>query len=113
MKKKTTSPHRYSLIVEWSDEDQVWIGRCPELFHGGVHGDDRVKVYAELLQAVDEHIELARQDGRPLPDPLADRKFSGKFVLRTSPELHRDLTLKALKNGESLNNFVVKKLQVA
>jgi len=113
MKKKNTTPHRYSLMVEWSGKDRVWIGRCPELFHGGVHGGDHLKVYAELLQAVDEQIELARQDRRPLPDPLADRKFSGKFVLRTSPQLHRDLTLRALKDGESLNNFVVKKLQSA
>jgi predicted HicB family RNase H-like nuclease len=113
MKKKHTTPHRYSLIMEWSDEDGVWIGRCPELFHGGVHGGDRLKAYAELLQAVDEHIELARQDRRSLPDPLVDRQFSGKFLLRTSPQLHRDLTLRAVKDGESLNNFVVKKLQSA
>ena len=52
---KTKKPnHPYSVIVDWSDEDQTWIGRCPELMLGGVHGNDRDKVYEELCQAVDE-----------------------------------------------------------
>jgi predicted HicB family RNase H-like nuclease len=41
----------------------------------------------------------------------AGKNFSGKFILRTSPELHRALALRALQAGDSLNNFVVKKLQ--
>jgi predicted HicB family RNase H-like nuclease len=99
------------MIVEWSDEDEVWIGRCPELFLGGVHGDDRAEVYAELCQAVDENIAIAKEDGLPLPTALAGKKFSGKFILRTTPDMHRLLTLRAMQEGESLNNYVVKKLQ--
>jgi predicted RNase H-like HicB family nuclease len=60
----------YSLRVEWSDEDQAWIGRCPELFGGGVHGDDRNAVLDELRQTVDEVIENARQTGVPFSAPL-------------------------------------------
>ncbi len=115
MKAKTSkkAAHRYSLLVEWSDEDQVWIGRCPELMLGGVHGDDRAKVYAELCTAVDEHTALAAEDGSPLPEALAGKNFSGKFVLRTTPELHRTLSLRALRDGDSLNSYVVKRLTAA
>lgn len=113
MKKKAITTRRYSLIVEWSDEDQTWIGRCPELFFGGVHGPDRAKVYAELCTAVDEHIAIAQRDGTPLPEALAGKTFSGKFILRTTPELHRLLAIRALQSGDSLNNYVVKKLQPA
>ncbi|MDE3099687.1 MAG: toxin-antitoxin system HicB family antitoxin [Verrucomicrobiota bacterium] len=33
------------------------------------------------------------------------KKFSGKFVLRVPPALHRRLAAKALAAGESLNSF--------
>ena len=107
---KKNPDNHYSLLVEWSEEDDTWIGRCPELFLGGVHGDDRAKVYAELLEAVDEVLEIRKTDGT-LPAPLAKKKFSGKFILRTTPEHHRLLTLRAMQERESLNNYVVKALQ--
>lgn len=111
MSKKRNQPHPYTLLVEWSDEDQVWIGTCPELFYGGVHGRDQAAVYAELCQAVQEHIALATQDGAPLPKAFGGKAFSGKFILRTTPEHHRLLALRALQTGDSLNSYVVKKLK--
>jgi predicted HicB family RNase H-like nuclease len=102
---------RYAKYVEWSDEDQCFIGRCPGLFAGGVHGRDEAQVYAELCEAAEEWIELLHKDGRALPEPTADqKKYSGKFVLRADPALHRRLALKALAAGESLNSFCVKAL---
>ena len=100
---------RYAKFVEWSDEDQCFIGRCPELMLGGVHGSDEAKVYAELCQAVEEIIELIHGDGHDLPEPLA-KEFSGKFILRLEPTLHRRLAAKALAAGESLNSYCVKTL---
>jgi predicted HicB family RNase H-like nuclease len=101
---------RYTKIVEWSDEDQCFVGRCPEIMLGGVHGGDEAKVYAELCQAVEEMIELIHADGHELPEPLAAKTFSGKFVLRVEPVIHRRLAAKALAAGESLNSFCVKAL---
>jgi predicted HicB family RNase H-like nuclease len=101
---------RYTKILEWSDEDQVFIGRCPEIMGGGVHGHDEAKVYAELCQAVEEMIEVIHADGQELPEPLSAKKFSGKFVLRMEPTLHRRLAAKALAAGESLNTFCVRRL---
>ena len=60
---------RYLKIVEWSDEDNCYIGRCPSLMLGGVHGDDEVKVYAELCKVVEEWITILKADGKPLPPP--------------------------------------------
>jgi predicted HicB family RNase H-like nuclease len=96
---------RYTKFVEWSNEDQCFIGRCPEIMAGGVHGGDEAKVYAELCQAVEEMIALIHADGHELPEPLAAKKFSGKFVLRVEPALHRRLAAKALAAGESLNSY--------
>jgi predicted HicB family RNase H-like nuclease len=115
MTRKQIKEHaaRYTKFVEWSDEDQCFIGRCPELMLGGVHGNDEAKVYAELCEAVEEMIELAAEDGDALPEPLANKEFSGKFVLRVEPALHRRLAAKAITAGESLNSFCVKTLAKA
>ena len=99
------SSDRFLKIVEWSDEDQAYIGRCPGLMLGGVHGDDEAAVYRELCQVVDEWIEIHEEDGVPLPEATAGKNYSGKFMLRVGDELHRKLTIKALALGDSLNNY--------
>lgn len=66
---------RYVKIVEWSDEDQCFIGSCPELFYGGCHGKDAQGVFAELCELIDEHIQLYQEDNKPLPIPLSGKNF--------------------------------------
>lgn len=45
---------QYHHWVEWSDEDECFLGRCPDLFGGGCYGDDPVQVYRQLLELMDE-----------------------------------------------------------
>jgi predicted RNase H-like HicB family nuclease len=71
-----TDSAKYVKIVEWSDEDQCYVGSAPGLIYGGCHGDDEKKVFAELCQIVDEVIELYRQDEKPLPPATAGRDFA-------------------------------------
>jgi predicted HicB family RNase H-like nuclease len=52
-------------------------------------------------------------DGKPLPASTANRKFSGKFVVRVSPEIHRKIALKAMAHGDSLNQYVTETLAKA
>lgn len=70
---------RYAKIVEWSDEDQTYVGSCPGLFLGGCHGDDERRVFDELCEIVDEVLALYRQDGRSLPPPTAGRDLANKL----------------------------------
>lgn len=65
--------HRYVKIVEWSEEDQCFIGSCPGLFYGGCHGSDKEQVFAELSEMVEEAIELYIQDGKALPSNLSGK----------------------------------------
>jgi len=58
---------QYLKIVEWSEEDVCYVGTCPGLMLGGVHGDNEAKVYKELCQTVEEWIEIYQEDGEPLP----------------------------------------------
>jgi hypothetical protein len=52
--------------VEWSDEDQTYIGKCPDLI-SGIHGGDPIQVYAELCEVVEDVIKHFAKEGRPLP----------------------------------------------
>jgi hypothetical protein len=58
---------KYTKVVEWSDEDQCYIGSAPGLILGGCHGDDECAVFEELCQIVDEAINLREPDGEALP----------------------------------------------
>ena len=72
---------RYIKIVEWSEEDQCYVGSCPGLFYAGCHGNDEKQVFAELCEIVDETVELYIQDGKPLPEPTCGRDYANKMLL--------------------------------
>ena len=59
---------RYHKWVEWSEEDQTYIGRCPDVITG-IHGDDLVQLYGELCDVVEEVIAQLMKENRPLPQP--------------------------------------------
>ena len=71
---------RYVKIVEWSDEDQCYVGSCPGLFYGGCHGDDEMEVFSELCQLAEEMIELYEKDGKPLPSPTAGKDYANRML---------------------------------
>ncbi len=77
---------RYHKWVEWSDEDGAYLGKCPDVITG-IHGDDPVKLYAELCDTVEEVIEHFRTEGRTLPPPRI-RPMSGRRVASPAP-LHQ------------------------
>ena len=66
----------YKLSVEWSDEDQAYIGYCRELFpYGGVcHDENRIAAYAKLVEVVEWHLEDEASPSRS----IVDRTISGR-----------------------------------
>ena len=104
---------QYLKIVEWSEEDQCYVGSCPGLFWGGCHGDNEAKVYKKLCEIVEENIALYKEDGKPLPPKTTKKEYSGKFLLRPGKELHKILAIRARKVDESLNNYCVSTLKKA
>ena len=59
---------QYHKWVEWSEEDQTYIGKCPDLIMG-IHGDNPVRLYSELCEVVEDVVRHFVADGRPLPTP--------------------------------------------
>jgi predicted HicB family RNase H-like nuclease len=102
---------QYLKVVEWSEDDRCYVGTCPGLMLGGIHGQDEADVYKELCEAVEEWIQIQEEDGDPLPEATAGKEYSGKFVVRVGKDLHRELVLRALREGQSLNSYCVNVLR--
>ena len=64
---------RYIKIVEWSEEDNCYVGSSPGLFWGGCHGERELDVFEELQRIVEETIELYEKEGKPLPPPTSGK----------------------------------------
>ncbi len=59
---------RYHRFVKWSDEDEVYIGYCPDLYFGGVcHGPNEEQVYARLCEIVRDEVAHRLDQNESLP----------------------------------------------
>jgi predicted RNase H-like HicB family nuclease len=67
---------RYVKIVEWSEEDQCYVGSSPGLIYGGCHGDNERDVFDELCGIVEETIALYQSNGKPLPPSTSGRDLA-------------------------------------
>jgi predicted HicB family RNase H-like nuclease len=105
--KNATKAGRFLKLVEWSDEDGCFVGSAPPLIGPCCHGDNEIKVYQQLSEIVDEWVETLEKDGKPLPEATAGKTYSGKFLLRVKPELHKALAVRAAQADQSLNNYLV------
>ena len=98
---------RYPRVIEWSKVDGAFVGSAPPLVGQCCHGDTETAV-ARQLSAIVEDLSADVLDGKmPFAEPPPGRTYSGKFVVRLSPALHRRTALQAMARGESLNQFVV------
>jgi predicted RNase H-like HicB family nuclease len=61
--------NQYAIIVYWSDEDAVWIAEAPDLKPCSAHGDTPEEAVAELRVAMQGWLEVARENGLPIPEP--------------------------------------------
>jgi predicted RNase H-like HicB family nuclease len=59
---------RYHKWVEWSEANQAYLGKCPDLITG-IHGDDPQEVYADLCEVIEDVITHFESENRPLPAP--------------------------------------------
>ena len=114
MKKKKMPSHlAYKVDIRWSDEDQRYIARAPELDGVVTHGSTLEEAARMAQEAIELHLESLIEDGDPIPEPVAHRKFSGKYPLRMPRDVHEDAFLAAQSEGISFNEFVVQSLRKA
>lgn len=101
---------RYAYRVIWSAEDNEYVGLCaefPSLSWLAATPEAALKGLRQVVAAAVVDLEAS---GEPIPDPLATRSYSGKFVVRVPPDVHRRLSLEAAEAGVSLNRLASAKL---
>jgi len=91
-----TDSARYAKIVEWSEEDQCFVGSSPGLIYGGCHGQDEREVFDHLCQIVEEARSTKRTGGRYLRPRLAE---TSPTRCRMSPEPITAVTTARLSRG--------------
>ena len=101
---------KYTYRVTWSEEDAEYVGLCaefPSLSWLAQTSEAALKGVSALVQEVAADMV---KNGEPVPEPLATKHFSGKFMVRVPPDVHRQLSIEALEAGVSLNRLASAKL---
>jgi predicted HicB family RNase H-like nuclease len=101
---------RYTYRVTWSEEDNEYVGLCAEFPSLSWLASTPEAALRGIRQVVAEVVADLKANGEPIPEPIATKQYSGKFLVRVPPELHRRLALEAAEAGVSLNRIASEKL---
>lgn len=100
----------YIYRVVWSEDDQEYVGLCTEFPSLSWLAATQDAAWQGIRRLVAEVVTDMLASGEPLPVPLVDKSYSGKFQVRIPPEAHRNLVIQATEAGISLNRLVSFKL---
>ena len=101
---------RYTYRVTWSEEDSEYVGLCAEFPSLNWLDESPEKSLLGILRLVKDAVEDLKRNEEQIPQALSTRSFSGKFMVRVPPEVHRMLAIKAAESGVSINRLVSSKL---
>lgn len=101
---------QYAYRVAWSEEDREYVGTCTEFPSLSWLDESPEKTLIGIRKVVAGCIKDMARSGEPLPEPISTKSFSGKFMVRVPPQLHRQLAKQAAESGVSLNRLVAHKL---
>ena len=100
----------YTYRVTWSVEDQEYVGLCAEFPSLSWLASTQEEAFSGIRRLVAESIADMQANNEQPPEPLADRSYSGKFMVRVPPETHRALAIRAAEEGVSLNRLISARL---
>jgi predicted HicB family RNase H-like nuclease len=100
----------YTYRVRWSAEDESYVGTVAELPSLSWIADDRAEAFTGIQRLAVEVVEDMIASGEQPPEAIAEHAYSGKFMVRIPPELHRRLALDAAEQSVSLNRLVSSRL---
>ncbi len=100
----------YTYRVTWSEEDGEYVGLCAEFPSLSWLAETPEAALVGIRGVVADVTLDMQENGEPIPEPIACKKFSGKFMVRVPPEIHRRLTIEATEEGVSLNRLISAKL---
>jgi predicted HicB family RNase H-like nuclease len=104
---------RYTYRITWSADDEEYVGLCAEFPSLSWLAPDPDLALQGIRQLVADVVEDMLRNKEQIPESISNRKFSGRFLVRIPPELHRQLFIEAAEAGVSLNRLASDKLRRA
>jgi predicted HicB family RNase H-like nuclease len=101
---------KYTYRVTWSEEDGEYVGLCTEFPSLSWLADTQEAALAGIRDTVKKVVQDMQSTGETIPQPLATKRYSGKFTVRVPPDVHRKLQIQAAESNVSINRLVSAKL---
>jgi len=101
---------KYTYRVMWSEEDEEFVGLCAEFPSLSWLASTSEKALKGIRTIVKECIRDMVQNSENIPLPIATRQYSGEFMVRVPPDVHRNIAIEAAESGVSLNRIASIKL---
>lgn len=101
---------KYTYRVTWSEDDHEYVGLCLEFPSLSWLARSPEAALKGIRSMVSESVTEMEAAGEERPEPLSTREYSGRFIVRVPPELHRYLVMEAAEAGVSLNRLVSARL---
>ena len=104
------SNDRYTYRVTWSQEDSEYVGMCAEFPSLSWLAPSPEGALRGIRGVVADVVTDMKKRREAVPEPVASRRYSGKFLVRVPPDIHRRLATEAAEAGISLNRLASAKL---
>jgi predicted HicB family RNase H-like nuclease len=104
------SVDHYTYRITWSQEDGEYVGLCVELPSLSWLAKTPEKALSGIRKVTSEAVADMQLNGESVPEPLAEKHYSGEFRVRIPPQVHRSLAMEAAEQGVSLNRLASAKL---
>jgi len=102
--------NHYTYRVTWSQEDGEYVGLCAEFPSLSWLAPTPEKALSGMRRLVGEVVADMQVGGETIPDALAEKQYSGRFMVRVPSLVHRALATEAAEQGVSINRLVSAKL---
>jgi predicted HicB family RNase H-like nuclease len=102
--------NKYTYRVTWSEDDEEFVGLCTEFPSLSWLATTQEKALKGIFSVVKDCIVDMINNNEEIPLAISTRQYSGKFMVRVPPEVHRHLVIEAAESGVSLNRIASAKL---
>ncbi|MDO8578523.1 MAG: toxin-antitoxin system HicB family antitoxin [Dehalococcoidales bacterium] len=102
--------NKYTYRITWSEEDGEYVGLCAEFPSLSWLADTQEAALAGIRDTVRQVVQDMESTGETIPQPLATRRYSGKFTVRVPPDVHKKLQIQAAEANVSFNRLISSKL---
>lgn len=102
--------NKFTYRAEWSDEDHVYVAYAVELPSVKAHAKTPEEAIKEVKTPLRTTLEWMQEEGQPIPEPISLQGFKGNLTVRTTPEKHREIAIRAAESGVSINQYILSKI---